>query len=527
MEKRFERSIFFIVILLLLLLTRIPAMSEYFSIDNVNLALSLEKFDPRIHQPHPPGYPLFVGFARLVQFGFHDAARAFDAISILVSMLSLWMAYLLGSRMFSPWAGVAGALLLLVNPVFWQTGISGPLRPNLAFFSLLIAYCCWRCWNGEKSFAMWGAVALGIGGGFRPDLVAFMFPLWLIASWMGTRSWRTIFAGAFVMGAIIAVWVSATVIATGGFRTFWTIMTGYAADWNRFSSAAQNASIMEWLRQKNRLFIYNWLGVFSWIWAVPFYFLNRERESLGAKRSVFFVLWIVPGIIVQSLTHFAEPAHTLFSVAALCLGGGYMLSWMLARQSILTAALFLNALLFLNFFPLLSSATVPSGDGKPSIKNAVLVGAYESSIEFIRNMDSITRVTLDEIQKFTPPDRPSIIVTTDTVEKEWFMNWRIGRYYLPKRDLWILAPGQANKQIAHVRRDKLLEYRASNAITIPVFRQGRILWVLEPNSPFAQALAGKTLLNRGRYVFYTDITPDSPPLVVDGYTFVPTKTGSN
>jgi len=169
MEEREDQKVFWIVILVLLLLTRIPAMATYLSIDNVNLAFSLERFDPRVHQPQPPGYPFFVGFAHIVNVLFRDPERTFTFISVLVSGLSLIMAFQLGNRMFSWWAGIAGAFLLVVNPVFWHSGLDGPLRPNLALFSLLTAYCCWRCWNGEKQFAFWGAAALGIGSGFRPE----------------------------------------------------------------------------------------------------------------------------------------------------------------------------------------------------------------------------------------------------------------------------------------------------------------------------------------------------------------------
>src|SRR6266568_4214154 len=130
MEERQDHRVFWIVVFALLLLTRIPAMAAYLSIDNVNLAFSLDKFDPRIHQPQPPGYPFFVGFARIVNLLFSDPERTFTFISLLVSGLSLVMAFLLGERMFSQWAGTAGAFLLLVNPVFWQSGLDGPLRPN-------------------------------------------------------------------------------------------------------------------------------------------------------------------------------------------------------------------------------------------------------------------------------------------------------------------------------------------------------------------------------------------------------------
>src|ERR1700676_1714221 len=147
MEERQDYIVFWIVVVALLLLTRIPAMASYLSIDNVNLALALEKFDPSNHRPQPPGYPFFVLFGKAVNIVFRDAERTFAFISIVVSGLCLPAAFALGKRMFSKWAGAAAALLLLVNPVLWHSSLDGPLRPHLALFSLLTAYCCWRCWN--------------------------------------------------------------------------------------------------------------------------------------------------------------------------------------------------------------------------------------------------------------------------------------------------------------------------------------------------------------------------------------------
>src|SRR5437660_12005987 len=180
MEDRKDQMVFWIVGFSLFLLTRIPAMASYLSIDNVNLAFSIEKFDPRIHQPQPPGYPFFVFFARIVNVIFRNAERTFIAVSLVASAAACYVAFAFAGRMFSRWAGAAAAFLLLVNPVFWHATLDGPLRPNLALFSLLTAYCCWRCWNGEKRFTYWGAVALGVGSGFRPDLIAFLSPFWFV-----------------------------------------------------------------------------------------------------------------------------------------------------------------------------------------------------------------------------------------------------------------------------------------------------------------------------------------------------------
>src|SRR5438876_630158 len=189
---------------------------RYFTIDNVNLAFSLEKFDPRIHQPQPPGYPFFVFFARIVNVIFGNAERTFIAVSLVASAAASCVAFALAGRMFSRWAGAAAAFLLLVNPVFWHASLDGPLRPHLALFSLLTAFCCWRCWNGEKRFAYWGAVALGVGSGFRPDLIAFLSPLWLVSAWAGTKSWRSVTKAGAALAGIVVVWVAGLIIAMGG-----------------------------------------------------------------------------------------------------------------------------------------------------------------------------------------------------------------------------------------------------------------------------------------------------------------------
>src|SRR5437868_4448043 len=121
---------FWALLLALLLLTRLPAFPHYLSIDNVNLAFAVEHFDPLNHQPQPPGYPFFVGFARLVRLAAGSTETTFIVIALLVSGLCLPLVVSVGARMFSPRVGHAAALLLLFNPVFWHAGLEGPLRPN-------------------------------------------------------------------------------------------------------------------------------------------------------------------------------------------------------------------------------------------------------------------------------------------------------------------------------------------------------------------------------------------------------------
>ena len=238
------------------------------------------------------------------------------------------------------------------------------------------------------------------------------------------------------------------------------------------------AGVLEAWRVCDSLVIWNGLAIVTWIWAVPFYWRNRERLKLTSTQGLFFFVWLVPGLIVQALVHIGAPGHTLFSVAALCVMGGYVLSLARSRDVMIGAALVVSVMLFLDFFSLpIDSSNV---EGRtPSLKNAVLFGMFESSIGQVRWLDDITRTTLKEIDQFTPKDKPSIIITTDMYVEQWFMNWRIGRYYLPKRDFWILYNNIPQKRAERIHREASLEVRDKAPVRVPVFQEGRILWLIE------------------------------------------------
>ena len=56
-----------------------------YDLDSVNFALGMRRFDPAAHQPHPPGYFLYVCLARLVNQFLSDPNTALVAISVAAS----------------------------------------------------------------------------------------------------------------------------------------------------------------------------------------------------------------------------------------------------------------------------------------------------------------------------------------------------------------------------------------------------------------------------------------------------------
>lgn len=72
---------------LLTLISRIPFRSHYLNEwDSANFALGMIDFDPVLHRPHPPGYPLYIIVGRIFNPLFNDA----NATLVFAFFLPRW-----------------------------------------------------------------------------------------------------------------------------------------------------------------------------------------------------------------------------------------------------------------------------------------------------------------------------------------------------------------------------------------------------------------------------------------------------
>lgn len=261
----------------LVLVTRMPLMPAHlYSFDSVNLALALEDFDPAGNQPQYPGYPLFVGEARLLYQLFGTPERTFNALKILISGLAVAALYVLGKELFSSWVGMVAAALLFVNPVFWRSGLASPLRPHLALLSILVAYCCWRAASGKQRYFYIACVVLGLGGGFRAELPLVLLPVLAWAGWQSDGR-RLLFRGALLFLGVTLVWCAAVVIASGGLARTIASFTHYLVSQAQQTSVLLDAPLASWRRMAGRAIIWNALGTLPWIWALSFGWRQRHQ----------------------------------------------------------------------------------------------------------------------------------------------------------------------------------------------------------------------------------------------------------
>jgi len=59
-------------------------------IDSINFALGLRHFDPALHQPHPPGYPLYIGLGHVSLAVLSWLVPALPALRVEAVALAVW-----------------------------------------------------------------------------------------------------------------------------------------------------------------------------------------------------------------------------------------------------------------------------------------------------------------------------------------------------------------------------------------------------------------------------------------------------
>lgn len=199
--------------------SRFAFRSRYlYDLDSVNFALGIGRFDPRTHQPHPPGYFLYVCLGRLINYLVHNANLALVLLSIAAGIASVILIYLLALEWFGERAAVFAGLLFLFSPLAWFHGTVALTYSVEAFFSALLGYLCWRIDRGKTNYILPTAILLGISAGVRPSSLLFLGPMFLYS--LRHAAVRKILLGVTALGLTIIAWFVPMIWASGGFEAY-------------------------------------------------------------------------------------------------------------------------------------------------------------------------------------------------------------------------------------------------------------------------------------------------------------------
>ncbi len=273
-------------------LTRLAFRSrDLYDLDSVNFALGMERFDTRVHQPHPPGYFLYVCIGRVVNYLIHDPNFSLVLISIAASMATVAMIYTLAEEWFGLRAARIAGILFLFSPLAWFHGTVALTYSVEAAFSALIGYLCWQIHKGDSAFVVPAALALGISAGIRPSSILFLGPLFLFSLW--SVPIKKGLLGIGVLALTGAAWFVPMIYSSGGFANYFG---AFISLWRTVPSknTVYNSPIATSLARA--LFIaFIYFLCFGPATLAPL-LAPRQPAASQKARTIFTAVWVVPAL---------------------------------------------------------------------------------------------------------------------------------------------------------------------------------------------------------------------------------------
>ncbi len=218
---------------LLVAVTRVAVASRsLWDWDEALFSFALRDYDVALHHPHPPGFPLFIAAAKIVQWFGASEFRALQTVSLLGAVALFPLMFFLARELRVPFAtAFCSALLLVFFPNVWFYGGTGLSDvPSLALVLLACGLLLRGCRSGGAYVA--GAFVLAVAAGFRPQNLLIGLAPSLLATWWRvriTRSFAQPLLAAALGAGMLFVSFGGAAMATGGWERYWSAVSEHRA----------------------------------------------------------------------------------------------------------------------------------------------------------------------------------------------------------------------------------------------------------------------------------------------------------
>ena len=213
-------------------------------IDSTNFMLAVDGYNPRLHQPHPPGFPVHVALGRVVTSAYraviaeeHEIGTAAASLRIwsvisggLTIVVMMWLATEIG---IAAWRAAIATALVMLCPLFWITAMR-PLSdvPGLLFATTAQALAL--CAFNRRQNWLWVAAAFvaGLTVGVRVQTTLLTLPVFgvLVVLHIKRAGVRIVPAVLLALLAGLLVWAIPLALTLGGPGEYFRLLTTVAAD---------------------------------------------------------------------------------------------------------------------------------------------------------------------------------------------------------------------------------------------------------------------------------------------------------
>jgi len=171
--------------------------------DEVLFCLGVRDYDVAQHHPHPPGYPLFIGAAKLIRPLVHSDFLSLQIVVLVSAAALLPLLFFFAREARFPFAtALGGALIFVFLPNVWiYGGTAMSDEPSLALTLLACALLLRGCRSSGAYLA--GAISLGLAAGIRPQALLVGVACGAVATLCQWRRSRRVVVIAAIGGAVV------------------------------------------------------------------------------------------------------------------------------------------------------------------------------------------------------------------------------------------------------------------------------------------------------------------------------------
>lgn len=194
-------------------------------IDSLNFALGLRDYDVAAHQPHPPGYPLYIAMGRLSLAAVNGAAPNLDRVRAEALALAIWSALASAAAVAGAFAvyracaaggSMAAAMLLAVAPLFVVSSLR-PMSDVPGLAAALVTQALLLRSAADARYLVAGAFAAGAVAGLRIQTIWLTLPVLGYALYRRRSEPFSSVSTASVAATVgVLVWGIPMIVATGG-----------------------------------------------------------------------------------------------------------------------------------------------------------------------------------------------------------------------------------------------------------------------------------------------------------------------
>ena len=515
----------------LTVLSRLPYRARMlYNWDAVQFALALREYDVVKHQPHPPGYILYVALGRLVNAWLDNPTGAYVVLAVVFSGLTTFVVYFLARTAYDRATALVAATLLAVSPLFWFYGSVGLTYAGEALCASTVAYFSFRALRGSEADAWLAAGYLGLAGGVRQSILLLLLPLWLGATIAGVRRLRAVLIGLGIIAVAVMAWFVPMVWLTSGLTRY------LAASAELAESVVRPTSVLggdpETTLRVARYLVESvlvGLGPLALVVLLVPWFVRRQ--GWGA-REWFLTGWAITPVLVYTLVHFGQagyvltflPALVILLSAVLVAALGHAAAFVehprfrpVAIAAAVAVVVWVNGSFFVNARPLPRDFDTPRSPWVKMAQDEAFDWIFSRTASALREHEEVVRTFVAAITgQFSPDDTAIITELGNTRSYPWM---RHAVFYLPSYTIYELQVGDFPPGYYAPKRARAMARVRDSEIRVPASIK-RLVWFVDHWSPESERPPGlmEIEIPHGRFLYVLAV--GRKPVRYAGYTLI-------